>query len=363
MSIKEETMNIIDSDNRSQAINKIISDGKNYGKSNYGSGKRINIEYTPLSKEMNNDTIKLVIYGDCLSNIMSFIGYDVTREFYVRNDDIDAEELKKEFDKIRVNFDIFTKEQSLYDNGLVDVVLSKLQRSGKCYIDNDTLWLKTTDLYDNQNRVLINGNGTYSYLLPEIAYHVDKFNRKFDYIVDIFNKEHRCIDGIKSGVEIAGYSSRKLYIKIIEKDDNIIDSKDVNSLRYCLACTYGNQENNMNNSIDYIENAYTKICLLVRGKSYETKDEYSIMELEKAYTIVDKLIEFEKIVIEASSGEINILCKYLYELANLYYDYEKEEGIDYNNKYENEKYVLLTAIKIVMNNAANILGLILREKM
>lgn len=72
---------------------------------------------------------------------------------------------------------MFTSEQSLYDRGFVENTLNKLKNSGKCYIDEGALWLKTTDLYDEKDRVLVKSDGNYTYLLPDIAYHSDKFNR------------------------------------------------------------------------------------------------------------------------------------------------------------------------------------------
>ncbi len=68
--------------------------------------------------------------------------------------------------------------------------MNKLKDSGKCYISEDALWLRTTDLYDEKDRVLIKSDGNYTYLLPDIAYHSDKLNRGFDRLIDVLGSDH-----------------------------------------------------------------------------------------------------------------------------------------------------------------------------
>ena len=123
-------------------------------------------------------------------------------------------QIKEVLDNYRVNFDVFTSEQSLYDSSQVDNVLSMLQKSGKCYIEDGALWLKTTDYNDEKDRVLIKNDGTYTYFLPDIAYHFNKINRGFDKLIDVLGSDHH------------GYINRlKASIEILGKDSNILDIK------------------------------------------------------------------------------------------------------------------------------------------
>ena len=187
-------------------INKILEEGKDYGRNNSGNNEKINIEYVSANP---TGTLHIghgrgAVYGDNLSKLMSFCGYDVTREYYINDAgnqmynlgvsikerykercglecelpengyhgkeiiqlaeslydtygdsklgedipffkeaglDILLDGIKKDLDKFRVNFDVFTSEQSLYDKGLVENTLNKLKDSGKCYISDDALWL------------------------------------------------------------------------------------------------------------------------------------------------------------------------------------------------------------------------------
>ena len=442
-------------------ISKIIKDGKNYGKSNYGNGLKVNIEYVSANP---TGTLHIghgrgAIYGDCLSRIMFFAGYDVTREYYVNDagnqmnnlgisikerykercglsfdlpedgyhgdeiidlanslydrygsskvdSDIDffkeegldilLDKIKKDLDVLRVNFDVFTSEKSLYDKGLVDTTLSHLQRSGKCYIEDDALWLKTTDFGDEKDRVLIKKDGSYTYLLPDIAYHIDKINRKYNKLIDIFGSDHHgYMNRLKAGIEFAGYDSSKLDIRLLQmvrliKDgeelklskrtgktitlNELVTEVGVNASRYFFASKSldGQMDfdmdlaiaNSNNNPVYYIEYANARICKILRGKEINTDSDFRTINSNIAYTILNKLMEFEDIVTAASSGKVHIVCNYLYELASLFhYYYNEEKIVSDDEEYTNDRLCFLMAIKIVINNAADLIGLILREEM
>lgn len=444
-------------------IDVIIKEGKNYGRSDYGNGERINIEYVSANP---TGTLHIghgrgAVYGDSLSNVMSFAGYDVTREYYINDagnqmynlgvsikerykekcgmdfeipengyhgkeiitlaeslydiygdskldEDIDffkkqgldilLDDIKKDLDKFRVNFDVFTSEQSLYDRGLVDNTLSSLQKTGKCYINEDALWLRTTDLYDEKDRVLIKNDGNYTYLLPDIAYHCDKINRGYNKLIDVLGSDHHgYINRLKSSIEMLGYDASKLDIRILQMVrllrngeevklskrtgktitlNELIEEVGVNASRYFFASKSLDTQmdfdldlavkNSNENPIYYIEYANARISSILRGKDINSDGlVYSTIDNELAYTILNKLIEFEDVVISAASkGLPHIVANYMYELASLFHSYYAIEKIVTDDEvYTNERIALIKAIKIVMNNAASMLGLILREEM
>ena len=263
-----------------EEINKIINENKNYGKNNTGNNKKINIEYVSA-----NPTGTLHIghgrgatYGDNLSRIMSFCGYDVTREYYINdagnqmnnlgisikerykeicglecnlpedgyygkeiiaiaqklydthqenklNEDISyfkkeglnilLEEIKKDLDRFRVNFDVFTSEQSLYDKGYVENVLNSFKNNNNCYVEDNALWLKTSLYGDEKDRVIVKNDGNYTYLLPDIAYHVNKIERGFNNLIDVLGADHHgYINRLKGSLEMLGHDSSMLDIEI-----------------------------------------------------------------------------------------------------------------------------------------------------
>lgn len=364
MSINEENNSIMN-----DIINRIIKEGKNYGRSNYGNNKKISISCISSNNSLD---IRNIIYEDSLSNILSFNGYDVTREYY--GNDISIDEYKKELDSIRISLDNYTNEEIISSRGTADEVLSKLQRSGKCYIDKDYLWLKTTDLYDYKDRVLVNSDGTYTSFFLYISYIINRLNKEYDKVIDIISSiNNEYINRIKSCIEIAGYDSNKYEIISISnysiKDKEylfnsikeLINIIDVNRVRYSfISEEYGNEldinlkllkENSIDNPVYYIEKAYAKICFLLRNKSYEID---GTIDSDSAYTILNRLAYFEKVITYIiKKRDPSIMASYLYELASLFNNYDSNKEIDKN---------LITAVRIIMDNASNMLGIILREE-
>ena len=445
-------------------INKIIKEDKNYGKSNIGKNKKVNIEYVSA-----NPTGTLHIghgrgatYGDNLSRIMAYTGYDVTREYYINDagnqmnnlgisikerykeicglpcnlpedgyhgkeiivlaqeiynqykdnklsESIDffrqeglnvlLNQIKKDLDNFRVNFDVFTSEKSLYDRGLVEKVLNTFKKNNECYISEDALWLKTSAHGDEKDRVIVKNDGSYTYLLPDIAYHANKIDRGFDELIDVLGADHHgYINRLKGSLDILGYDSSLLDIKILQmvrllKDGeeikvskrtgktitlkDLIEEVGINAARYFFASKSLDTQmdfdlslaikNSNENPVYYIEYANARISKIL--KSYKEKiiikDDYNTIKNPLAYNIMNKLMKFEDTVISASTKkQPHIICNYVYELATLFHSYYANEKIITDDKeYTNDRIALLKATKIVINNSLNLIGIIPREEM
>lgn len=445
-------------------INRILKEKNNFGKNNTGNNKKINIEYVSANPTglLHIGHCRGATYGDNLSRIMSFNGYDVTREYYVndagnqmnnlaisikerykeicglnceipedgyhgqeiitlasriydlyKDTKLDEkleffkqqgldnllDQLKKDLDKYRVNFDVFTSEQSLYDNGKLDVTINKLKNSNKCFIEDNALWLKTTDYGDDKDRVLIKNDGNYTYFLPDIAYHEDKYNRGYDELIDVLGSDHHgYINRLKAAIKILGKDPNKLDIKILQmvrliKDgqevklskrtgktltlNDLIEEVGINATRYFFSSksldtqmdfdiSLATKESN-ENPIYYIEYANARICSILNKypKKNEEISEYRTISSPDTYIMLKKLYEFEDIVISAAQKRTpHIIANYTYELASLFHSYyAKEKIITDNNDETKEKIMLIRAIKIVLNNALDLIGIIPREQM
>lgn len=445
-------------------LNRIIKEKNNFGRNNTGNNKKINIEYVSANPtgSLHVGHCRGATYGDNLSRIMSFSGYDVTREYYVNDagnqmdnlaisikerykelcslecnipedgyhgqeiielakeiyntykdtkldEDLEyfkqeglkilLEQIKKDLDKYRVNFDIFTSEQSLYDNSLIEITLNKLKSSNKCYIEDDALWLKTTDYGDDKDRVIIKKDGNYTYLLPDIAYHQDKYNRGYDELIDVLGSDHHgYIKRLKAAIEIMGNDPDKLDIKILQmvrliKDNeeiklskrtgktltlnDLMEDVGINATRYFFSSKsldtqmdfdmdLATKESN-ENPIYYIEYANARISSILNKYRHKNDviKEYRTLTSKDTYTMLKKLYEFEDIVISAANKRTpHIIANYTYELASLFHSYySKEKIITEDTEETKEKIMLIHAIKIVLNNALDLIGIIPREQM
>ena len=401
-------------------------------------------------------------YGDNLARIMTANGYDVTKEYYINdagnqmnnlgisikerykeicgldykipengyhgeeiitlakriydiygNSKLDEEidffkkeglntllnQIKTDLDQYRVNFNIFTSEQSLYDKCLVDDVLNKLRYSNKCYLKDEALWLKTSDYGDEKDRVLIKSDGDYTYLTPDIAYHIDKINRNYYRIIDVLGADHHgYINRLKAALTILGKDSSIIDIKILQmvrliKDGielkmskrtgktvtlkDLIDEIGVNATRYFFSSHSLDTAMDLNidlalkqsneNPVYYIEYANARICSILNNykEKIEKIDKYNNLKSEDAYTILNKLIEYEDIVTSACiKEEPHLIANYVYELASLFHSfYTKERIITEDKEATKEKINLLLSIKTVINNALDLIGIIPREQM
>ena len=401
-------------------------------------------------------------YGDNLARIMNFSGYDVTKEYYVNdagnqmnnlgisikerykelcgygcnlpengyhgkeiidlakdiynkygNTKLDSDieffrkegldklldQIKKDLDRYRVNFNIFTSEQSIYDRCLVEDTLNKLKQSGSCYIKDDALWLKTTDYGDEKDRVLIKSDGNYTYLTPDIAYHLDKISRGYDRLIDVLGSDHHgYIARLKAALSMLGKDSNILDIKILQmvrliKDGEelklskrtgktitlmeLVDEIGVNATRYFFSSHSLDTSMDLNidlalkqsneNPVYYIEYANARICSILKKyhKKANLHDNYLTLQSEDTYSILNKLIEFEDVVISSAKKEApHLIANYVYELSTLFHSfYAREQIITDNEKDTEEKINLLLAVQIVIQNALDLLGIIPREEM
>ena len=445
-------------------INKIIELDKNYGKNNSGNNERINLEYVSA-----NPTGTLHIghgrgatYGDNLSRILSYCGYDVIREYYINdagnqmnnlgisikerykelcgydcnlpedgyhgkeiitiakkiydeykdsklNENISyfkkeglnilLDEIKKDLDRFRVNFDVFTSEQSLYERGYVEKVLNEFKKNNNCYILENALWLKTSEYGDEKDRVIVKNDGTYTYLLPDIAYHVNKIERGYQKLIDVLGADHHgYINRLKGSLEILGHDSSILDIEILQmvrllRDgeeikiskrtgktitlNDLIDEVGINATRYFFASKSLDTQmdfdlglavkNSNENPVYYIEYANARISKILNNyeENITPKEKYTTIEEEIAYNIMNKLIRFEDTVISAAEKkQPHIICNYVYDLASLFHSYYGAYKFITDDKtYTEERMLLLKAIKIVINNSLNLIGVIPREEM
>lgn len=446
-------------------LNEILDKKKNYGKSNIGQNKKINIEYVSVNPTgiMHVGHGRGAAYGDNLSRILSFTGYDVTREYFINDAgnqmnnlgisikerykellgfpfDLPedgyhgkeiitiAEEIKNKYhdqkldsqveffkqygleyllkqikidlDKYRVNFDVWTSEQTLYDEGLIENIMVKLRKSGDCYIKEDALWLNTAKYGDEKDRVLVKSDGNYTYLVPDIAYHSNKFERNFDECIDVFGADHHgYVSRLKIALEILGYDTNKLDIKILQmvriiKDgkelklskrtgqtitlNDLIDEAGINATRYFFASKSIDTQMDFNldlaikqtneNPVYYIEYANARITkILNKYHRYDLvgKKNYMYLDEELTYNILNKLYEFKDVVENASKKRIpHLITNYVYELAGSFHNYYSNIQIITENEEETlEHLLLINAIKIVINNSLNLLGIIPREEM
>lgn len=449
-------------------IKEIINENEEYGKSNFGKNEKIMVEYVSANPtgDLHLGHARGAAFGDSLTRVLKFTGFDCLREYYVNDaghqvdvlalslfnrykealgQEINLEEIgyqgkdvinlakeialkdgdkylkmplneaityfknigielelnkiKKDLDLFRVHFDHFSSERLLYKENKVSNTLMKLKESGYTYEKDGALWLKTTDFGDDKDRVLVKSDGSYTYLLPDIAYHKDKFDRGYDHLINLFGADHHgYIIRLKAGLSILGYDSSKLDILIIQmvrlmegdkelkmskRTGNAItirelcDDVGVDVARYFfLSRPLDSQfdfdlevarKNSNENPIYYIQYAYARMCsVLKKNSNYEIKDKYNLLNSEKEISLLKTLSEFKKLVVDVSiSKEVNRLTNYAYKLAMEFHSLYNDTKfiVNDNDKLTGERLALVKASSIVLKNTLFLLGIEAKETM
>lgn len=446
-----------------KGIDEIIKLDKDYGKSNIGNKKKINIEYVSANPTgiLHVGTARGASYGDNLSRIMSFAGYDVTREYYIndggnqihnlglsikaRYDNICGKELnmpedgyhgeeiieiaqgiydefgdskldaeisyftnlgvskllqriKDDLKNFRVEFDVWSSEMAIRNSGKIEECLASLEKNGNIYESEGAKWLRTTKYGDDKDRVVVKHDGSYTYLVPDIAYHLDKIHRGFDNLIDVFGADHHgYVSRLKASIDALGYDSKILDVKLLQMVKLIRDGEEVkmskrtgqtitinelveevglNASRYFFAAKSLDTQMNFDitlatkksteNPVYYIEYAYARICSILNNVKEKIEvNNYETIESEYALNLIKKAYEFKDVVEMSAEKQIpHILANYVYELATLFHTYYSHEKIISDDiKYTSERINLINAVKITIGNALNLIGIVAREKM
>ena len=363
-------------------------------------GQKINVEEIGYQ---GKDVIKLA-KDIALKEKDKYLKIDIdeaTNYFKDLGKKLELDKIKKDLDLFRVGFDNYASERSLYSSHKVLDTLNKLKESGYTYENEGALWLKTTAFGDDKDRVLIKSDGSYTYLLPDLAYHKDKFDRGYNHLVNLFGADHHgYIIRLKAGLKILGYNPDNLEILIIQmvrlidngeevkmskRTGNAVTIRElcedigVDAARYFfLSRPLDSQfdfdlglarKSSSENPIYYIQYAGARMySVLEKANEYKINclDNYNLLTSEKEIELIKVLEEFKKAVSEASiNKEVNRLTSYAYKLASHFHTLYNDEKFIVKDESELtlQRLALVKASLIVLKNTLNLLGIEVKKSM
>ncbi len=312
---------------------------------------------------------------------------------------LELAQIKKDLEYYRVGFDSWISERSLYEQNLVEDVIVKLKASGYTYEQDGALWFKSTEFGDDKDRVLVKNDKTLTYLTPDIANHLYKFERGYTKLVDLFGADHHgYIPRMKAAIQALGYDKDQLAVDIIQmvrivegKEEvkmskrtgnaitvrELCDDIGVDAARYFilqraldthldfdlqLARSKSNE-----NPVYYAQYAHARICsILNQAKEFEKQDEYKLLVEPQAISLLKYINEFEDVVYDAAINRApNKVCNYIQKLAGYLHSFYANCKINdpTNPELTNERLGLLYATKITLKNAFDLIGIEAPEKM
>lgn len=311
----------------------------------------------------------------------------------------ELQKLKDDLSLFRVEYDVFTSEQSIYDRGLVKKALDTLIAQGMTYENEGALWLKTTDFGDDKDRVLKKSDGSYTYLMPDIAYHVDKYDRGFEKLVNLFGADHHgYIARLKAAIQCLGKEKDQLEVDIIQmarmiKDGeefklskrtgkgvalrDLIEEAGVDAVRYYFASRAADTQMDFDldmatkqsneNPVYYAQYAHARMCSILRsGTDLQMADHYDQITNEKEIVLLKHINEFPSVVADAAClRQPHKMCNYIQKLAaNFHSFYNECKVLDVENpELSSQRLALVLAAKITLKNALNLIGVDAPEKM
>ena len=313
----------------------------------------------------------------------------------------ELQKIKDILAEYRVHFDVWSSETKLYENDMIRPTLEKLKEKGYTYEQDGALWLRSTDFGDDKDRVLIKGDGSYTYLTPDIAYHLSKFNRGYDFLVDLLGADHHgYIARMKAAMQALGYNANQLEIDIMQmvrmvqngeevkmskRTGNAVTIKDliedigVDAARYFFVCKAASSRfdfdldlatsKSNDNPVFYAQYAHARMCsILAQAKKLdiELTDHFELIKEDKEIELVKHINEFRNVIIDsATSRAPHKIANYIQKLAQLFHSFYGEcKVLDVENKeLSAQRLALVEATRITLRNALNLIGVSAPEKM
>ena len=302
-----------------------------------------------------------------------------------------------------VKFDVYFLESSLYADGKVEQVVSRLAANGKTYEKDGALWLRTTDYGDDKDRVVRKGDGTFTYFVPDVAYHVTKWQRGFRRVIDVQGTDHHStVTRVRAGLQAlgigipSGYPDYVLHslVKVVRGGEEVriskragtyvtlrdlIDWAGRDAVRFFLVSRKADADfvfdvdlalaKSDENPVYYVQYAHARVCSVFAqwgGDALRLKDaDLTPLKLERELALAQRIAEFPEVA-SAAAQELapHSIAFYLRDLAGEFHGYYNAERILVDDEpLRKARLALSAAVRQTLANGLALLGVRAPEKM
>jgi arginyl-tRNA synthetase len=343
------------------------------------------------------DDIQVTASGD-VNDLESIRSFSVA---YLRHEqDLDLK-------AFQIKFDVFSLESALYEEGKVEQTVKALIGSGHTYEQEDALWLRTTDFGDDKDRVMRKSDGGYTYFVPDVAYHADKWNRGFVRVINEQGADHHStITRVRAGLQAldmgipASWPDYVLHqmvtvmrggeeVKLSKRAGSYVTLRDLieevgcDATRYFLAARRADSQlvfdidlaraQTNDNPVYYIQYAHARICSVLSqwlnqgGGVAASLIDADLSSLNTAHeaALMQRLSEYPEIV-ENAATELapHVIANYLKELASDLHSYYNEYKFLIDDEaVKLARLSLISATQQVLKNGLDLLGVAAKERM
>ena len=297
-------------------------------------------------------------------------------------------------------------ESSLYENkqnhnSKVDQAIKELKEKGFIYEKEGATWFKSTNFEDDKDRVLKRGNGEYTYFASDVAYHLDKYDRGYDRVINIWGSDHHgYLPRVKAAMEACDRNIDQLELVFIQFANliragkkvtmstrsgefitlrELIEEVTAEAARFFYINRKADQhldfdldlakDQSKDNPLYYIQYAHARICSVLRKSNVQEKElglsEIDLLDSDKEIEIQKMLKQYPVLIERAAlSSEPHLICYYLKDLASIFHSYyNTEKFIVEDLKLMRARLLLLTGVKQVIQNGLSILGISAPQEM
>lgn len=327
------------------------------------------------------------------------------RELLVKealNEKLDG--IRKSLADFGVKYDVWFSEQTLHDSGAVEQVLNELREKGYIYEHEGALWFKATEFGDEKDEVVVRSNGTPTYFAADIAYHKNKFDRGFQWVINIWGADHHGhVNRLKGAMQALGYDPDKLQVVIMQLVrlfrggeivrmskrsgefvtlDDLVEEVGKDAARYFFVMRSPDshldfdmdlaKSKSNDNPVYYIQYAHARICSIFRqvqesGISVPSARNINPAVLKQAaeLELLRKLADFPTEVAEAAVNlEPHRMARYLHELAGIFHSFYNSNRVIIEDKdIRDARLVLVKSVQQVLKTGLALLGLTAPERM
>lgn len=308
--------------------------------------------------------------------------------------------IKQDLAEFGVVYEKWFSEQSLVDSGLSQTTVESLQNSGHIYEKEGALWFKTTDFGDDLDRVVVRDNGMHTYFASDIAYHLEKFERGYDKVINIWGADHHgYIARVKASIKALGHNPDKLEILLVQfanlfrggekvamstRSGSFVTLEELrnevgnDAARFFYVLRRSEQHMDFDldlaksktneNPVFYIQYAHARICSVLKQaeqKFSTVEADASLLNSDSELLLIKELNRYKDILqTSAVNYEPHVLAYYLRDLAGSFHSYyNNSEFLVEQDTLRSSRLLLISAVKQVLSNGLKLLGVSAPESM
>ena len=314
--------------------------------------------------------------------------------------------IKADLEQCGVHHNAWFSESSLYGNdggtdSKVDGSIEELMSRGFIYEEGGAIWFKSSSLGDDKDRVLRRGNGEYTYFASDVAYHLDKYDRGYDRVINVWGSDHHgYLPRVRAAMDACDRDINKLEVIFIQFANLVKGGKKVSmstrsgdfitlnelmnevtteAARFFYINRKADQhlefdldlakEQSKDNPLYYIQYAHARICSVLRKAENEFEDfdsvDLALLGSEKEIEILKLLRQYPQLIERsAKAGEPHLLCYFLRDLSGVFHSYYNSEKFLIEDKeLMTSRLFLLKGVKQVIANGLRVLGIKAPEEM